>query len=135
MNQTFTFNPNYQVRDNLLGIDINWDKEENSDDIAEFEDLDYLSLQELINAKFINPASRQNASPLFGDFLDFLSRYPSVKTFGYAVSPNREDYRIALTGLTVDGQDVSKDLRACFAKFAKTADEIDLTDDLYCWWD
>lgn len=131
----FAYNRNYQIRDNILNIATVWDDDDDDGEIFEFEDMNFCTLQQLIDARFIDPHATQNNSPSNEQFALFLGKHPAARATGYAVSPLREDYRVSLTGIIVEQEDVTEELSADFDNFSKTADEIIRDGCLYCWWD
>jgi hypothetical protein len=123
-------------RDALLGIT----GQQASGGIVRYEDLDGPRLATLIDERFADPDCTQNESPTIAVFLSFLKEYPEVRVYGYAVSPERSDYRVSVEGVTVDLGQVAPSrraaLRAAFARLGETADEKETDGDLlHCWWD
>jgi hypothetical protein len=128
------FNRDYPERDRMLfGHVIEWVEENGG--VEHFRDLSVATLKELIARNFADPDERQNDSPSIGQFLQFLEKYPHVKAHGYAVSPNREDYRVSLEGVEYDGP-VSAELYRDFRALSSSADDFVCTHErLYCWYD
>jgi hypothetical protein len=132
----FEVNRDYQKRDRLLDIRVNWLKEaEDNGGIEEFEGMNVKTLEELLLNGFILPWHCQNASPTVAEIFRFMAKYPQILASGYAVSPFREDYRVAIDGIYVDQDDVSSQLREDFIDFCKSASELLTNDNLYSWWD
>lgn len=132
----FEVNRDYQKRDRLLDIHVNWLKEEESNGgIEEFEGLDAKTLEELLLNGFIIPWSCQNASPTVAEIFQFMNKYPQVLASGYAVSPFREDYRVSIDRIYVDQDNVNPQLSYDFNEFCKSADELSTDGDLRGWWD
>lgn len=92
--------------------------------IKRFEEIDIKILETLLVQKYINPSDSQNASPTAKEFFQFMCEYPSVKSYGYAVSPERDDYRITIEGIYVLNKDITPSLKKDFMKFCESADEI-----------
>jgi len=68
-------------------------------------------------------------------FLDFMMEHPKFKAFGYAVSNNRDDYRITIEGLEAKDKLSAEDI-SDFAKVFSDADEFELTRrSARCWYD
>ncbi len=128
-------NPDFAERDRLLfGRKINWAADD-SGGIERFEWVSAETLKELVAKGYADPGDAQNSSPTLGEFIRFLERFPDVKAHGYAVSPEREDYRVTVEGLQYVGE-VGDDLRREFRKLNRHADDFVCTDDeLYCWYD
>jgi len=123
-------------RDALLGIT----GQHASGGIIRYEELDGARLATLIDEGFADPECTQNESPTIAEFLSFLREYPEARVYGYAVSPERSDYRVSIEGATVDLGQVAPSraaaLRAAFARLGETADEKETYGDaLHCWWD
>lgn len=131
----FIFNHDYRLRDSLLEIKVDWEDEDTHGGISGFDSIDRELLEELLKRKFINPDFRQNQSPTIAQFLDFMRRHSAVRAFGYAVSPFRDDYRVAIEGLFVAPDDVTPKIRAEFAVFCSNADELETGMTLNSWWD
>lgn len=100
-----------------------------------FDKLNLTQLKELINNNFIDLEDAQNLSPTVQDFLEFMEQHPNVLAHGYAVSHNRDDYRVSLEGLSFKGK-VTKKLLKDFVCLCRLADEFVMDDNtLYSWWD
>lgn len=132
-NALHDFNKNYERRDEILNIDVDWDN--NNGGIERFENIDVKVLETLLLEKFIDPSDRQNESPSVKEFYDFMCKYPQVLAFGYAVSPNRDDYRISIEGIYVPQNKVTTKLKEEFRELSKNADEVYYDGELYAWWD
>jgi len=91
-------------------------------------------LDDLFKEEFIDPEETQNDSPMAIQFRDFMEDHVSVLAHGYAVSPNRDDYRVTIEGLVYHGE-VDDALMFDFIDEFRFADEF-LCDreKLYCWW-
>jgi hypothetical protein len=123
-------------RDALLGIA----GQRASGGIVRYEDLDVKRLGALIDEGFADRDETQNGSPTIAEFYAFLREYPEGRVYGYAVSPERPDYRVSVEGVTVDLSEVIPSrrdgLRDAFARLSESADEVDTEGDfLRCWWD
>ena len=132
---TFIYNLDYKIRDNLLKLDINWEDKAMTRRIIRYEPIRIDVLEKLIELKFINLEEQQNNAPKVRDFYDFLLKHPSVFIYGYVVSPFRKDYRVSIEGMAVNEEDVDELLKEDFMDFCKTADDIKTDEGLVCWWD
>ncbi|SNS76341.1 hypothetical protein SAMN05421812_101695 [Asanoa hainanensis] len=101
--------------------------------IAYFEDLDVTGLAALFEARFVDPFDQQNAAPTAWQILQFLCDHPQVRTAGYAVSGDRDDYRTSLE--TVYAVAIDANLRAAAETFCVDADAVETGDHLECYWD
>jgi hypothetical protein len=67
--------------------------------IKKFDNLDLQKLELLIKENFLSLSDKPNYGPKAEDFYKFVKSNPDFKVSGYAVSPEREDYRISLNGV------------------------------------
>ncbi|WP_337100029.1 hypothetical protein [Paenibacillus sp. YIM B09110] len=130
---SYRYNNDHEARDEMLGIDMNWN--DSKFDIVYFKNLDVQMLEQLYINNFLNPEDRQNNSPSVAEIFEFMMLHPQVTASGYIVSPNRDDHRVSIDSLAVSEQYVSKRLKKEFEKFCENADELSLTNDLFSWWD
>jgi hypothetical protein len=135
VSRSFTYNPDYERRDFLLGIDGDWDEKNALGGIKSFGLIELDILEILFRERFIDPSDRQNESPTMQEFLGFMRKHPAAVAHGYAVSPNRDDYRVTIEGLRVPAKDVTWELEEAFAEFCGNADELVTNGELYSWWD
>jgi hypothetical protein len=119
-------------RDRLLGLPEGADA---SGDITRFDEVDCATLEKLLRERWADPRDRQNLAPSIAEIFRFMKRWPEVRAYGYAVSSQRDDYRVSLEGIFVTPGDVSDQLRSEFVEFAKDADELTTDDGLVAWWD
>ena len=127
-------NRDWQTRDKILGIAVRWGKDD-SGGIFRVERLELGVLQQLLSNNFIDSADQQNEAPTVAQIIEFLSRHPGTYAFGYAVSPDRPDYRVSLEGIVAPKSIVTPDLRAAVDIFCQDADETGEDPDVFCWWD
>lgn len=132
--ENFSYNKDYVSRDKLLNLNVDWNTDKTFG-IKRFEEIDVKTFETLIVQNFIDPSNSQNASPTAKEFFQFMCRYPSVKAYGYAVSPKRNDYRITIEGIYVLNKDITPSLKKDFMNFCKNADEISTNNGLLSWWD
>lgn len=103
--------------------------------IRHFENLDADTLKQLLDEGFIEPEEVQNYSPTTMEFYEFISAHPNFTAHGYAVSPNRDDYRITLEGIECHESCDAKTMRE-FIELCRFADELSMNDEyMYAWWD
>lgn len=127
----FQMNKDHNKRNSIIGISSD---ENQLGGITRFEKLDINQLDQLIRLKFADPRDCQNNSPSIGDIYKLMKKWSSVKAFGYAVSHEREDYRVSLEGFFCEGA-ISQELRNDFILISKGADELETQRTLYAWWD
>lgn len=103
--------------------------------ITRFSKVNYFTLKQLIDEDFLKINDSWNNAPEVEVFLDFLRENSQFTCHGYAVNPEREDYRISIEGVHFEG-DVTLDLVVPFVNNFRHADEFIVTKDkLYCWYD
>ena len=132
---TYTYPPlnrNVDVRDRLLFGELN--PTEYHGGIRYFDRLNLATLQELFAKHFIDPNDRQNDAPTAGQFKAFMERYPDYTAHGYAVTLDRNDYRVTLDGVTKGAPADSIDELEDFTTLFKDADSLD-TAIMDCWFD
>jgi len=130
---SFTFNKDYKKRDELLGIQPNWTDQSGGLEYVETITID--QLEKLLTERFINPNEYQNESPTTRKFYEFMNTFPVVTAHGYAISPERDDYRVTIEGLYVNESYVTSELKTKFRELCKDADEYYDQGELYSWWD
>lgn len=100
-----------------------------------FQNLPPEVLETLIAEQFADPEINQNDSPTIGEFLAYMKEHPGCNCHGYAVSIDREDYRVSLEGLD-QRSNLSHEAEIHFLKFCHGADEINTESEGYhAWWD
>lgn len=67
--------------------------------IQKFEGMDVKTLKTLIDNNFADPEDRQNLAPSIQEIYDFMEMYPKYTAHGYAVSDQRDDYRVSIEGV------------------------------------
>lgn len=103
--------------------------------IRDFDCMNFEVLARLLALKFIDPDDKQNDCPSVKEIFEFMAKYPIYTTHGYAITPNRNDYRVSLRGVEknscVDNADELED----FMKLFKHADDFEVSNTVYCWFD
>jgi len=103
--------------------------------IRHFDDLTAQQLRQLIDEKFMDPEDCQNLSPNNLEFLEFMEAHGGYGAEGYAISRERNDYRINIEGIHKKGP-IDAEERVEFAKTFYAADEmLAAPGELYCWFD
>ena len=103
--------------------------------IALFSGLKVETLKKLINEGFADLEDAQNESPTLKEFFDFLEKNPEFSAEGYAVSAEREDCRITITGVLYTGK-VTESKKKAFLELCSDADELTVEDEyLRSWYD
>lgn len=129
----FNFNHDDKRRCELLGIKYPADWSYGG--CIHFKNLNNENFNLLAMENFIDPYDSQNDSPTADEFREFINKYPEVTAHGYAVSPDRYDYRVTIEGIEYYGI-VSKEMLIDFINLCRYADEFIIEDDmLYCWFD
>jgi hypothetical protein len=134
MRDPFPFNRDAARRDSLLPfLDLLGNGETFTGGAGFFGPLDAAGLAALLDGKWLNPDDRQNAAPSAWDIFQFVCGHPGTHAQGYAVSPDRKDYRVSLE--TVWAPEIDDVLRADALEFCADADIIETSDHLECFWD
>ena len=98
------------------------------------EALTNLEVKWLVENGYLDVNDAQNYSPTAGEFWRFLDKYPDFTAFGYAISPDREDYRITIEGIKAPEFPETKEKLVDFFNLCRFADELEL-DPPRAWWD
>lgn len=93
---------NNTLRDRILGVDTS------EDGVTRLPQITLYQLDALIAEGFTEPNDRQNRSPTASQFLNFMKRWPTAVANGYAVHPDRDDYRVTVEGLDIDVRHMNK---------------------------
>jgi hypothetical protein len=131
----FEINRDYKLRDAILQIDVDWERDEFRGDLMHFDAIDIVQFKGLLVNRFINPNDIWNNAPSVRSFFTFMAENPGTRAHGYAISPFREDYRITIEGLLVAPDDATSEIRDAFKNFSETADDVKIGAMLWCWWD
>lgn len=130
----FQYNKDSKLRDSMLPNAYFWSGDADKYDIFSFSKLDAVTLETLIQLKFADPDEYQNEAPAIGDILAFLKANPDFTAHGYAVTPERDDYRVSIEGVeghTMDERQISE-----FVKMFRNADDFRFElGDQYAWYD
>lgn len=128
-------NDKFNIRDNIIfGKPINWGIS-NIGKIIKFKNLSFNKLKTLKQQNFLDPNETQNDSPTIQEIMDFMEINPKFTAHGYAISPNRDDYRISIEGVYLQGGYTKKELKN-FTKLFNDADDFQIKDtELYAWYD
>jgi len=144
LQKEITLNQDYKTRDAIIAEFPRFNKLDwiNEQSIYHFE-IPLGTLDRLLDLKFADPQERQNEAPPIRSFQRLAhhlmkNHQDNIKwiTFGgYAISPEREDYRISIDTITIEGY-FDEYLLLTLIKFGLKADELRLTkDDFRAWWD
>lgn len=126
-------NNDWFARDEYIFGDA--DKSKYLGGVRHYENLDIGKLRWLKMNNFLHTQERQNEAPSIAEFMEFMEKYPQVKAHGYVVSIDRDDYRVSIEGLMMNGI-VRPELQKDFVKLCHGADEFRLEDcHLFSWWD
>ncbi len=131
----FTLNKDYKRRDKIVGMNVEWGKDD-SGGLIRLNRLSLSVVAQLYEEKFIDPNDRQNLAPTAQEILAFMCRHPSALASGYMISPERDDYRVTIETVELPTKDATPAARQEFETLCKNANELDIQGDfLYCWWD
>ena len=129
-------NKNIKERDEI--IFGTYDKDTYMGGARHFRYMNVDTLKKLINKGYIELDECQNCSPSTREFFDFMQEYPAFTAHGYAIIDTRDDYRVTIEGIECDRlDDVTSNIEALkdFVRLARFANEFDIDDGFYCWWD
>lgn len=135
-------NKDYNACDHFLfGEDYN--KESYMGGIRYFDGIDYDTLSWLVDSGYADPDDCQNSSPSIGDFLNDTDIYKANVSFdGYAVSPERNDYRVSIDTINIIVPFDDAEMLSYFIELYHSADEFTLYPDavtktynMRAWWD
>lgn len=129
----FNYNKDYETRDTFLFGGYNKDLYRFGGTCG-IDNISATDIKYLMDMKFIDPDECQNYSPSTKEIYDFINKHPQFYAFGYAVSPERDDYRITLEGIRSDDEDLGVEDLKDFIEFAHRADELDVRPPR-AWWD
>ena len=130
----FNLNKDVNSRDNII-FKENYSPDKYLGGICRFERLSLKNLELLIDNKFIELNQCQNNSPTTEEILEFMKKYPKYTAHGYAVSLDREDYRVTLEGVEKNTSAESKEELEDFTKLFHLADDFITDSYMYCWFD
>jgi hypothetical protein len=124
----FTYNLDSQTRDCLIfGISVDW--EDQAGGIKNFYHLTIPQLEQLIAQRFANPDDRHHHAPAIATFLEFGRMQEcgglEVNFIGYAVDPQRSDYRISIQGINCQGGIHESQIEQ-FSQFTQCSSELTL---------
>ncbi|MEU4164068.1 hypothetical protein [Actinoplanes sp. NPDC026670] len=130
----FPFNRDAARRDSMLPfLDLLGNGETFTGGAGFFGPLDAAGLATLFDERWLDPDDRQNAAPSAWDIFQFVCDHPGTHAQGYAISLDREDYRVSLE--TVWAPEIDDVLRADAVEFCVDADAVETSDHLECFWD
>jgi len=125
-------NKDVNKRDQIL-FEENFDESKYSGGIRYFENLILNKLELLLKEDFIDKDESQNSSPTTKEFLEIIKKEPGLTCHGYAVSIERDDYRVSIEGIEGQLNDIK------LIEELNDADEFTIMNKdpltIYCWWD
>lgn len=129
-------NKNYTERDTILFG--SYEPIHYCGGVRYFQNLTLETLNKLIKKDYIDLYECQNDSPTTEEFREYAQTNDNVVFGGYAVSPDREDYRITITTINQDLKDADEMLE--FVQNFRYADdfEVEKSSEGYsgmAWWD
>ena len=93
--------------------------------IVRFREMDLETLDTLFKENFIDPNETQNDSPTTLEIFEFMKAHPDFTCHGYAVSPERDDYRISIEGVEYHGE-LNVDMMIDFLQMFRFADSLQI---------
>ena len=110
-------------------------REDGTYDVYHFDGMTLKTLELLFKENFIDATEMQNCAPSCGTIFEFMKANKRFTCHGYAVSPERIDYRVSIEGvkLTKKPTEAEKDN---FVETFRMADEFTCNaNGCYCWYD
>jgi hypothetical protein len=89
---------------------------------------------ELLRLRFLDPKERQNDAPEAKDMIRFINEHPGFTLHGYAVVPERDDYRVTFEGVEFKGK-YSESYLKDFVHMFRDANDLIIEGGLFCWYD
>lgn len=126
-------NKDSKRRDEILGIK-EW---VDMGGIMRIECITIDQMRELIDNDFLDLEEKQNFAPRIKYIYEFMKKYPDFEAHGYAVSPNRDDYRVSIEGVRLKRKATKEEYKE-FRLLFEAADEISAINGeagLFCWFD
>ena len=112
-----------------------FDKQKYLGGVRRFDSVTYADCQELYRLNVLGPDEQQNCAPPVKDIVEFLRLHPNFRAHGYAVSPEREDYRVSFEGVKCGPGYSMQDVWDFFDLFQYPDELIIEPDGIYCWFD
>lgn len=129
----FEFNMDVKMRDEIIFGKYN--PERYGGGIRSFSNMSLDTVKKLLELKFMDPEEQQNDSPTIEEIVEYAENMGGGYVFGgYAVSVNRDDYRVDITTISKDGP-IDRSEELSFIDKFRFADEFDVEDGLYAWYD
>ena len=131
-------NKDYNRREQIL-FDEPYNKDHYMCGCRRFE-CSFSKMKQLIEEGFIDPYEAQNDSPTTEEFMEYAENFKDVYFECYAISPDRDDYRITIEGIDINIPADEHDLVAMAVQFFRYADEFSFDYyggfyTLHAWWD
>ena len=130
-------NKNYKRRDEIIfGA---YEKEKYFGGVRRFN-CSRETILNLLEEDFISPDECQNCSPYVKDFVEYTEGIDETKFECYAVSPDRDDYRVSIEGVDFIIPDTDFDNVTMAVDISRSADEFSFEHAknnyyIHAWWD
>lgn len=129
-------NTNYNLREQVL-FGEDYDAAHYRMGGIRYFEISPTKLADLVKLGFADPDDAQNSAPSVEQFVKFFDGLDSDGEWyvhGYAVSPERDDYRVSVEGCGKHGEPTKEEICDFVMQF-RHADELRADDCLYCWFD
>jgi hypothetical protein len=128
-------NKNYNLREQIL-FGEDYDAAHYRMGGIRYFEISPVKLANLVQLGFADPHDAQNSAPSIEEFIEFFNEQFSKEWYvhGYAVSPERDDYRVSVEGCGKHGEPTQEEI-CDFVLLFRHADELQVGDCLYCWYD
>lgn len=101
-----------------------------------FYDVTVEQLKQLVEEKFADPNDQHNYAPSIAEFIEFMENHDGFTVGGYAISPERNDYRISIDSISYNGYGCDNETLMDFVSLFRFADEFNICDGtMWAWFD
>ena len=122
-------------RDMILFNELYDEQKYSMGGIRKIESILFEDYVDLLRVGAIDPYDRQNDAPCADEIMKFVWAHPNFYAFGYAVSPQRDDYRVSIEGVACTEEYSLQDVWDFFEVFPYP-DELTIQKGLLrCWYD
>lgn len=134
MNYIHDLNTDINTRDQLI-FGEDYDKSKYYGGIRLFENMTSDTMQKLLDQKFAQEDDAQNDMPCIKELMEYASNHKNVTFNGYAVTADRNDYRISVDVIRQDFENPKTEILD-FTEHFRHADEFQINAESgYAWYD
>lgn len=101
-----------------------------------FQDVTVEQLNQLVAENFADPNDGHNDAPSIAEFIEFMEAHDGFTVGGYAISPERNDYRVSIDSISYEGCMYDAETLMDFVSMFRYADEFRVGDgSMWAWFD